>query len=304
MQQTSRLQFNDILIATRLNPWKTSCPFQHFQQCAMDESVYAIIQWVQASAKSSPYVWSAVGLTFLLGVQVLLAVAILHGDEATVRRQLNSLQRIDNDNDAASNENLEPNDTEKKNTSSQSADHVIELSPIASCATIKIKSNQILDDQHKYNKCYIFAVDSHQADGYGIAIWKSLDKQTKLALSQIKTELWLPKPNADKRDPLVQAGGCIVMSFADPAVPGWLDQIAGMMGKNLKTPQVACILPLQFSLEDIKKNKLIMRPFKIDGEDGKGLDLGKFPAFSDILPKLRLFLGYSEQQGITIFKQA
>ncbi|PNP76530.1 hypothetical protein FNYG_09949 [Fusarium nygamai] len=270
----------------------------------MDVGVHVIIQWVLASAKSSPYVWSAIGLTFLLGLQVLLAVAILHGDEATVRRQLNSLQRVDSDNDAVLTKKLEPDDTETKNAIGQSAEQVIELSPIASCATIKVKSNLNLDDRNKYNNYYIFAVDSHQADDQGFAIWKSLDHQTKPALSQIKTELWLPKPNADKSDPLVQAGGCIVMSLADPAVPGWLDQIAGMIGKNLRTPQVACILPLQFSLEDIEQNKLIMRPFKIDGEDRKGLDLEKFPAFSDILPKLRLFLGYSEQQGITIFKRA
>ncbi|KAF5618096.1 molybdopterin cofactor [Fusarium tjaetaba] len=269
----------------------------------MDERVHATVRWVEASVKASPYIWSAAGLTILLGVQVLLALAILHGDEATVRRQLISLQRIDSDNDAASTE-TETNGAERKKTTSRSADQVIELSPIASCATIKINSNKNLDDQDKYNNCYIFAIDSHQADDQGYAIWKSLDHQTKPALSQIKTELWLPKPHADKSDPLVQAGGCIVMSFADPAVPSWLDQIAGMIGKNFKTPQVACILPLKFSLKDIEQNKLIMRPFKTDEEDEKGLDLEKFPAFSDILPKLRLFLGYSEQQGITIFKRA
>ncbi|KAF5565900.1 molybdopterin cofactor [Fusarium napiforme] len=268
----------------------------------MDERVHATVRWVEASVKASPYIWSAAGLTFLLGVQVLLAVAILHGDEATVRRQLISLRHIDSDNDAASTE-METNGSEKKNTTSQSAVQVIELSPIASCATVKVKSNQDLDDQDRFNCCYIFAIDSHQTDDQGFAIWRSLDHQTKPALSQIKTELWLPKPNADKSDPLVQAGGCIVMSFADPAVPSWLDQIPGMIGKNLKTPQVACILPLQFSLEDIEQSKLTMRPFKIDGEDGKGLDLEKFPAFSDLLPKLRLFLGYPEQQGITIFKR-
>ncbi|KAF5722374.1 molybdopterin cofactor [Fusarium mundagurra] len=270
----------------------------------MDNHVHVVVKWVEASVKASPYIWCAAGLTFLLGVQVLLAVAISHGDEATVRRQLNSLQRIDSDNDATSDKNLSSNDTEKKNVTSQSPDRAIELSPIHSCTTIKVKSNQNLNDQDKYNHSYIFAIDSHQTDDQGFSIWKSLDKQTKPALSQIKTELWLPRRNADKSDPLVQAGGCIVMSFADPTVPGWLDQIAGMIGKKLKKPQVACILPLQFLLEDIEQNKLIMRPFKIDGEDAKGLDLEKFPAFSDILPKLRLFLGYSEQQGITIFKRA
>ncbi|KAG9501947.1 hypothetical protein J7337_007653 [Fusarium musae] len=268
----------------------------------MDERVHATVRWIEASVKASPYIWSAAGLTFLLGVQLLLAVAILHGDEATVRRQLISLQRIDFDNDAASTE-TETNGTRKKKSTSQSAEQIIELSPIASCAAIKVSPNQNLDDQDTYNNCYIFAIDSHQADEQGFAIWKSLDQQTKPALSQVKTELWLPKPNADNSDSLVQAGGCIVMSFADPAVPGWLERIAGMIGKNFKTPQVTCILPLHFSLEDIEQNKLVMRPFRIDGENGKGLDLEKFPAFSDILPKLRLFLGYSEQQGITIFKQ-
>ncbi|RBA20567.1 hypothetical protein FPRO05_08014 [Fusarium proliferatum] len=270
----------------------------------MDERVHATVRWVEASVKASPYIWSAAGLTFLLGVQVLLAVAILHGDEATVRRQLISLQRIDSDNITASDESMEPNDTEEKNTSSHSADQVIQLSPIASCATIKVNLNQHPDEKRKYNNCYMFAVDSHQADDQGFAIWKSLDQQTNPALSHIKTELWLPKPNDDKSDPLVEAGGCIVMSFSDPVVPSWLDQIAGMIGKNLQTPQVTCILPLKFSLEETGQNNIIMRPFNIDGEAEKGLDLEKFPAFSDILPKLRLFLGYPEQQRITIFKRA
>ncbi|KAF5612093.1 hypothetical protein F25303_14421, partial [Fusarium sp. NRRL 25303] len=256
----------------------------------MYERVHATMRWVEASVKASPYIWSAAGLTFLLGVQVLLAVAILHGDEATVRRQLLSLRRIDSDNNTASDENIERNHTEKKNTKSQSADQVIQLSPIASCASIKVNFDHHPDAKRKCNNCYIFAVDSHQADDQGFAIWKSLDQQTNPALSQIKTELWLPKPNADEGDPLVQAGGCIVMSFSDPAVPSWLDQIAGMIGKNLRTPQVTCILPLKLSLEDIEQNKLIMRPYKIAGEGGKGLDLAKFPALSDILPKLILFL--------------
>ncbi|KAF5669489.1 molybdopterin cofactor [Fusarium circinatum] len=155
----------------------------------MDNRVHAALRWVESSVKASPYIWSAAGLTFLLGVQVLLAVAILHGDEATVRRQLHSLHRVDSDNDAVSNENLEPNDTKKKDTSSRSACQVIELSPIASRATIIVKSNQDLDDQDKHNNSYVFAVDSHQADDQGFAIWKSLDQRTKPALSQIKTEL-------------------------------------------------------------------------------------------------------------------
>ncbi|KAF5637863.1 hypothetical protein F52700_4565 [Fusarium sp. NRRL 52700] len=168
----------------------------------MDELVHATVQWVQASLKSSPYIYSAACLNFPLGVQVLLAVAILHRDEATVRRQLISLQRIDRDNDAASDGNLKPNDAEKTNTNSQSADQVIELSPVASCTTIKAKSNQHTDAKSKYNNCCMFAVDSHQTDDQGITIWNSLDQRAKPALS----------------DPLVQAGGRIVMSFADPAV--------------------------------------------------------------------------------------
>ncbi|KAK2681991.1 hypothetical protein RAB80_003784 [Fusarium oxysporum f. sp. vasinfectum] len=152
----------------------------------MDEYVYAIVKWVEASVKALPYIWSIAGLTFLLGVG----------------------------NDAASDKNLEADDSEKRKAHGGSDE---------SCATIQVNSNQNLDDQDKYNNCYMFAVDSYQADDQGFAIWKSLDQQIKPALSQIKTELWLLKPNADKSNPLVQAGGCIVMAFADPAVPGWLD---------------------------------------------------------------------------------
>ncbi|KAF4444161.1 hypothetical protein F53441_11219 [Fusarium austroafricanum] len=267
----------------------------------MEEQIQALVKWAEASTKSSPYIWSAAGLTFLIGVQVVLAVAVLHGDEATVRRQLIYLQRIDVDKDS-------PNDQkdakrEEKTTKDSQIDHATNISPVASCAPVLLDEGKYPEAKATYDNSYMFAIESSQTDDQGFAIWTTLDQQTKPALTQIKTELWLPKSNANKRDPLVKSGGCIVMTFADPAVPGWLDQIAGLMGKNMKEPQVACILPLRPTLDDIEEHKLSMRPFKIDGEDGKGLDMEKLPAFSDILPKLRLFLGYSERQAITIFKR-
>ncbi|KAF9773232.1 hypothetical protein IL306_009006 [Fusarium sp. DS 682] len=270
----------------------------------MDQHVHAVVQWVQASVKASPYAWSAVGLTFLLGVQVLLAVAIIHGDEATVRRQLISLERLDGENDDPTlGKSSQLDGTKMKKSKDSQQQNFVKVNPVASCADVKVNLNNHPDAQTAFHNCYIFATESGETDDQGFAIWKSLDQQTKPALSQIKIELWLPKANADKKDLLVQSGGCIVVSFADPAVPSWLEGIAGMIGRSLRAPQVACILPLQISLEDIEQNKLSMRPFKIDGEDGKGLDMEKLPALSDILPKLKLFLGYSERQGITIFKR-
>ncbi|KAF4335463.1 molybdopterin cofactor [Fusarium beomiforme] len=272
----------------------------------MDEYIHAAVQWVQGSVKASPYAWCAFGLTFLLGVQVLLAVAIIHGDEATVRRQLISLERIDvHSDDATLKKSSILEGAKVKKSEDNQQQNFVTVNPVAPCADVKVSLIDHPDAQTTFHDCYTFAAESGETDDQGFAVWKSLDQQSIPALSRIKVELWLPKkPHADKRDPLVLSGGCIVMSFADPALEGWLEGIAGMIGRSLRTPQVACILPLQVSLEDIEQHKLSLRPFEIDGEDVKGLDMEKLPAFSDILPKLRLFLGYSERQGITIFKRS
>ncbi|KAL4727963.1 hypothetical protein ACLX1H_004667 [Fusarium chlamydosporum] len=262
----------------------------------MEKYLDGIVQWLAASFKAQPYVWCAAALTFLIGVQLALAASIAHGDEATVRRQLTSLRRIDVDK------------TQPGSTESEGEKRLKTLSPVASCAPVKIDTDAHVEADTAYNNYYMLALETTETDAQGYTIWKSLNQQDNLQLSKIKTEIWIPKPNADKKDPLVQSGGCIIMSFPDPSIPSWLGIVAGYTGNAFATPQVACILPLDLTKDEIEEHKIKIRPFKIDGEDGKGLDLEGLPAVSDIMSRLRLFLGVKDRQGfpqgLTIVKRA
>ncbi|KAF4993555.1 hypothetical protein FGRMN_6414 [Fusarium graminum] len=268
----------------------------------MSEVLHTIVQGLQASVKQSPYVWCAAVLTFLIGAQLALAVSIAHGDEETVRRQLNNLHQIDH---------IPHNITDEKksrgsiaqDSKEASLQRLSKITPVASCAPIKVDLEQY-PEARAYDSSYFFAVDSGKTDEQGFVIWASLSQQTKPVLSKVKTELWLPKPNADKNDPLVQSGGCIIMSFPDPITPTWMRYFVGFTGNRLKTPQAACILPLQPTPADISDYKIKTRPFSIDGEAGKGLDVEGLPAVSDVLPKLKVFVSQPERQKITIFKRS
>ncbi|RGP69587.1 molybdopterin cofactor [Fusarium sporotrichioides] len=258
----------------------------------MEKYMEFVVEWVVAAVKAQPYVWCATTLTFLIGVQLALAASIAHGDEATVRRQLTSLKRIDID----------------KSQQSKAKGQLTTVSPVASCAPAAIDTDAHPNAQTTYNNCYMIALQTPDMDSQGYTIWKSLTQQDKPDLSKVKTEIWIPKPNADENDPLVQSGGCVIMSFPDPSIPGWLNVVAGYLGNSVATPQVACILPLEPTKEELEEHKIKMRPFKIDGEDGKGLDMETLPAVSDILSRLKLFLGVKDKQGIpqgiTVFKRA
>ncbi|KAF5660549.1 molybdopterin cofactor [Fusarium heterosporum] len=268
----------------------------------MSEVIQTIVQGLQASVKQSPYVWCAAVLTFLIGAQLALAVSIAHGDEETVRRQLNNLHQID----------YIPHNTtdEKKSRDSITQDSKEELvqrlsmiTPVASCAAIKVDLEQYPEAQ-TYDSSYFLAVDSGKTDEKGFVIWTSMSQQTKPVLSKVKTELWLPRSNADENDPLVQSGGCIIMSFPDPITPTWMRYFVGFTGNRLKTPQAACILPLQPTTADIHDHKIKTRPLSIDGEVGKGLNMEGLPAVSDVLPKLKVFVSQPERQKITIFRRS
>ncbi|KAM0545810.1 hypothetical protein ACHAPJ_011137 [Fusarium lateritium] len=269
----------------------------------MEEAMNRFAQWLLASIKDSPYAWSAVGLTFLIGVQAALAVLVLHGDEATVRRQLRSLRQVGIDKSTVPHQKEpDPKTSQDNATKKGLTNQPARVCPIKSCAPIEL--DQTLPDINQmYEDCYMLAVESNELDNNGYAIWDSLNQQAKPAISRIGTELWLPRKNADEDDPLVKTGGCIVMSFPDPGVPNWLGQLAGYTNGWLSAPQVTCILPLDPIPADIEEHKIKLRPFKIDGNNGKGLDMESLPAVSDILPRLKMFLGYSDRHGLTIVKR-
>ncbi|KAJ4253936.1 hypothetical protein NW762_010334 [Fusarium torreyae] len=270
----------------------------------MEEVINRFTQWLLTSIKDSPYAWSAAGLTFLIGIQAALAVLVLHGDEATVRRQLGSLRQVDIDKSTAPHQK-EPNSKISQNnaTKEESTDQPARVCLIKSCTPIKLNQTQLPGMNQTYEDCYMLAVESNGLDDKGYAIWKSLNQQANPAISRISTELWLPRRDADENDPLVETGGCIIMSFPDPGAPRWPGQLADHTNGWIRAPQVMCILPLDPTLADIEEHKIKLRPFNIDGKNGKGLDMESLPAVSDILPRLKMFLGYSDRHGLTIVKR-
>lgn len=123
-------------------------------------------------------------------------------------------------------------------------------------------------------------------------------------MSRIKTELWLPQRKSNPNDPLVQAGGCVVVAFPDPDNPSWVNRVEALFntGSFFTTPQISFIAPLQPTPAQIGHSDLSLKVFRIHYRDTKGLDMGTIPSVSAALPKLQRFLGIPEGQSLTLLK--
>ncbi|BCS23083.1 uncharacterized protein APUU_31308A [Aspergillus puulaauensis] len=115
-------------------------------------------------------------------------------------------------------------------------------------------------------------------------------------MSRIKTELWLPQRKSNPNDPLVQAGGCVVVTFPDPDNPSWVNRVFLYDAADL------LIAPLQPTPAQIGHSDLSLKVFRIHYRDTKGLDMGTIPSVSAALPKLKRFLGIPEGQCLTLLK--
>jgi hypothetical protein len=96
---------------------------------------------------------------------------------------------------------------------------VIYIHPVKSCGPIEVNRALLTKAGFMYDRCFAFATEGGKSGTTPGSKWRFISQRTKPRMSQIKTELWLPHKNSDPRDPLVQAGGCVLLSFQNPDNP-------------------------------------------------------------------------------------
>ncbi|KAF4978530.1 hypothetical protein FZEAL_5102 [Fusarium zealandicum] len=268
----------------------------------MEAYLQQLAQWLQDSVKASPYTYSAAALTFLLGVHVVFAILIWTDNNAGVRSELKHLQRLG----ASSSNMTDQNDPRFDIPEDAASDGPIRIKalfihPVKSCAPIELDRAQLTKTGFKYDRSFALATEvARTADSPAGVTWRFISQRTKPAMSQIRTELWLPHKDSDQQDPLVQAGGCMVLTFPDPDAPGYITRLSTL--HHAKTPEISFIVPLEPTPALIHEFNIGTRPFAIHARSAKGLDLGPIPSVKAALPMLKRFLKVPESQNLTLLK--
>ncbi|KAJ4294314.1 hypothetical protein N0V90_008004 [Kalmusia sp. IMI 367209] len=120
-------------------------------------------------------------------------------------------------------------------------------------------------------------------------------------MALIRTELWLPKPNADQRDPSVQAKGCIVLSFPSTDDQDSRNAIDAILGYR-KQSHTSFVVPLDPTPTQISDYKLEVQLFGIHYRQASGLNMGNLPSVAAALPDLKKFLGIKQHYDFTLFR--
>ena len=174
------------------------------------------------------------------------------------------------------------------------------IHPIKSCAPIEVKRALLTKIGFSYDRCFALAVDSDKDDNH----WQFISQRTKPRMSLIKQELWLPHDTSDPRDPLAQAGGCLIVSFPDPDPLVWTKRLQAIFESwsLTATPDVRFTVPLLPPASQIDELGIQLRDFQIHSRTASGLDLGCLPDVATALPKLKRFLKVPERQSLTLLR--
>ncbi|KAI1625225.1 hypothetical protein EDD37DRAFT_680404 [Exophiala viscosa] len=170
--------------------------------------------------------------------------------------------------------------------------------PIKSCAPIEVKRALLTKIGFAYDRCFAIAVENDEKH------WQFISQRTKPRMALIKQELWLPHKTSDPGDPLVQAGGCLVVSFPDPDAPVWTKRLQAVFESwSLSAmPEVRFTVPLLPTAAQIDELGIKLRDFQIHSRTASGLDLECIPDVAAALPKLKRFLKVPERQTLTLLR--
>ncbi|KAJ5460951.1 uncharacterized protein N7458_002503 [Penicillium daleae] len=178
----------------------------------------------------------------------------------------------------------------------------IYIYPVKSCGPIELNRALLTKPGFMYDRCFAFATENVKGDT--ASEWRFISQRTKPYMSQIKTELWLPHKDSNPRDPLVEAGGCVVMTFRDLDSPSWINRLETFLHKRdlSMTPQFSVIAPLQPTPTQIGQFHVRLKNFGIHHRVAKGLDMANIPSVAASLPKLKNVLKIPERQCLTLLK--
>lgn len=262
-----------------------------------------LLQHIQSTLNDPVIIQGTMALIFLFSIA--MAIAIQSGNIHTTRRRLKQLQKLglptSNMADQYDAKFAAPEGTAFDGPVRIKA---IYLHPIKSCGSVEVNQALLTKTGFMYDRCFALATEVAAKEAATVPQWRFISQRTKPVMSLIKTELWLPHKDSNHHDALVQAGGCVVVTFQDPDTSSWIDRIEAIFDAwDLSAiPQVSFIAPLHVTDAQRDEFRIGMKPFGIHGREANGLDMGKIPSVAAALPKLKKFLKISQDESLTLLR--
>ncbi|KAF9872266.1 molybdopterin cofactor [Colletotrichum karsti] len=179
----------------------------------------------------------------------------------------------------------------------------IYIHPVKSCGFIEVNRALLTKTGFLYDRCFAISTEVVDPDTREIS-WKFISQRTKPNMCHIRTEIWLPRDNSDANDPLVQAGGCVVLAFRDPDPPSWIQRLETLLytWDSTAVPEVMMIAPLQPTPSETSEFGIKIKKFGIHARQASGLDMGSIPSVAEALPKLKKYLQIPDKRGLTLMR--
>lgn len=262
------------------------------------------LQIIQGALDVSALAYGATALALLLGL--ILTAVTQTGHRSSVRRSLAHLQRHGvSKSNMADQYDTKFDVPEDARINGPVRIKAIYIHPIKSCGPVELDRGLLTKSGFLFDRCFSFATEVVDTDTDGKSTkWRFISQRTLPAMSQVKTELWLPHEKSHLQDPLVQAGGCITFSFNDPDSPSWRSRLEAffLTWDRSAIPQLSFIVPLQPTPSQIEEFQIGLKVFGIHARGAKGLDMGMIPSVAASLPMLKKFLGIQQHQSLTLLR--
>ncbi|OHE95860.1 hypothetical protein CORC01_08857 [Colletotrichum orchidophilum] len=252
----------------------------------------------------------------LLPISLTLAFILHNGNVASTRRKLRHLRNIGvpaNHSHMADQFDPKyaiPEDTHTHTHTPPSGTRgpirikSIYIHPIKSCGFIEVDRALLTKTGFAYDRCFALAAETPDPET-GTVSWKLISQRTKPNMCHIKTDIWLPREDAREHneDPLVQAGGCVVVTFTDPDPPHWTQRIETLLRTRDPSakPTLSFLVPLHPTPTLVDEYNIGLKTFGIHARDATGLDMSQIPSVATaLLPKLKKFLAIPPNRGLTL----
>ncbi|PLN85753.1 hypothetical protein BDW42DRAFT_131649 [Aspergillus taichungensis] len=266
-----------------------------------------LLECLHGALETSAVVYGGMSLLFLLSLAI--TVVIQTGNTSTTLRKPRHMRKLGvSKSNMADQYDSEFGVPEGTTTNGPLSIKAIYIHPVKSCGPIELDRALLTKSGFLYDRFFALAAEvietQDTSTGDSGSKWQFISQRTKPSMSRIKTELWLPHERSNTNDPLVQAGGCVVLTFPDPDTSSWIARLETIFhtGSISATPRISFIAPLQPTPAQIAQSQVKPKTFRIHARDVTGLDLGTIPSVSAVLPKLKRFLGIPKTQGLTLLK--
>ncbi|KAF5863330.1 hypothetical protein ETB97_010330 [Aspergillus alliaceus] len=260
-------------------------------------------QGLHDTLRASTIAYSAMVVLFVLSLIFILVVQ--NGGASTTRRKLKHLRQQGlSTSNMADQYDSQYDAPEGTVTDGPIRIKAINIHPIKSCGPIELNRALLTKTGFMYDRCFALATEMGKNNAAMETKWRFISQRTKPGMSQIRPELWLPHKESDSHDPLVLAGGCLLVKFPDPDTSSWVNRLEAFFhaGNPFAKPEVSCIVPLEPTPTMIDEFKIQLKTFGIHSRDAKGLDMGAIPSVAAALPKLKRYLRIADDQDLTLLR--